>query len=238
MPTNEHETHRKFSLDTKLVFQQDLSQQLAVYLETKRPSLAHDFDQIFPRPPGSLRTLGERMAIRCCLPLTMLRYLQSAGLLMNVEPMEYIDKVWAAFDFENIKNWSRPILSKLTRQEYDVPIISCGVRWLNQPLSDDAKKAMIKSGYCDNGAQISLYLDLLHAKTIEQIIEYSPIVLTIKNPVGSRDVHSVIAWSIENGQLNYSTTDIRDGDKKVLNKISADHLKSSETMNGAITLLV
>ena len=103
----------RFTLGSDLVYQQDLAEELENYLKTKHPDLARDFDDIFPRPANLKTTLGERMAIRCCLPITMHRYLQSAGLLKDVPLMEYIDKMWASFSLTGSKNWSRPVLTIL-----------------------------------------------------------------------------------------------------------------------------
>lgn len=227
----------KFSLSKNLVYQQDLAVQLEDYLKAYHPDLARDFDEIFPRPKGSKKTLGERMAIRCCLPLTMHRYLQAAGSLTGVRPMEYINKMWDAFGLSGVKNWSRPMLTQLTRLEYGVPIISCGVRWLNEPFDEESRHRMIKSGYCGSDKQVDQYLELLYGKTPEQIIKSSPVVLTIKSPKGTEVAHSVIAWDIEEDELIYSNADERDGGRVQLTKAPLRILASNETRIGAITIL-
>lgn len=227
----------RFSLSNNLVYQQDLSAQLENYLSTQHPNLYRDFDRIFPEPPDSNITLGDRLAIRCCLPVTMHRYLSAAGYLENVSVIEYINKVWPAFSLEGKKNWSRPILTRLTRAEYGVPIISCGVRWLNGPFNDESRRLMIKSGYCDNDEQINKYLELLHGKSIDQIVKSSPIVLTIKSPKGTEVAHSVIAWDIEGDELIYSNVDKRDGGGAQLTKAPLKILSNTETRIGAITII-
>lgn len=231
-------TRGKFTLGSNLVYQQDLAEELEKYLTNKHPDFARVFEKYFPKSAKLHKTIGERMAIRSCLPVTMHRYLQAAGLLVDVSVMEYIDKMWAAFEYEKTKAWSRPKLSRLTRAEYGIPIISCGVLWLDTPFNEESKRRMIESGYCDNDEQIDQYLKQLHGKTIEQIITKQPIVITIKNPVGLGLAHSVIGWEIKDGELFYSNTDMRDGGREILVSKPLTILNEDTTTKGAITILL
>lgn len=223
----------KFTLKTPLIYQQDLAPELESLLISK-PEFKEAYLKAFGEDIHD--EIGSHLALRCCLPLTMHRYLQSAGYLADVSAVEYIEKVWSAFCLESSKNWSRPILSKITRETYNVPIISCGIRWLNSDLTEDDKVAMVKSGYLQEN-QIQDYERLFHGKTIPDILAYSPNVLTIKNPFGTGGVHSVIAWSIEGSDLLYSNVDARDG-REILNRMPLAGLETEETRNGAITVLL
>lgn len=230
-------TRGKFSLNNDLVYQQDLVDQFEEFAETKHPEFVRNFDEIYSRTAGSKESLGQFLAIRCCLPVTLHRYLQAAGLLNGVTPMQYIDKVWAAFDVSGTKNWSRPTITRLTRAEYGTSIISCGVRWLDEPFDEGSRRRMIESGYCADSEQVDRYLELLYGRTIEQIVKASPVVLTIKSPKGTMVAHSVIAWDIEDGNLVYSNADVRDGGRVQLTKAPLEILGSDETKIGAITIL-
>lgn len=227
----------RFTLGSNLVYQQDLAVELENYLKTKHPDFAGDFEKYFPKSSSLHITLGERMAIRSCLPVTMHRYLQAAGFLTDVPVMEYIHKMWPAFEFEGIKAWSRPKLSRLTREEYGIPIISCGALWLNSPFNDESRRRMIESGYCDNDEQVEQYLRLLHGRTIEQIVAKQPAVITIKSPVGVGLAHSVIGWEIKDDKVIYSNVDARDGGRKILVSRPLTILDDEIASKGAITIL-
>ncbi len=227
-----------FSLERKLIFQQDLATELESYVLSKHPEFVGEFEKSFPKSSESNESLGERLAIRFCLPVTMHRYLQAAGLLVDVSPLEYIDKVWAAFETTTNRHWSRPKLSRLTRKEYGIEVISAGIKWLNEPVTSDSRKRMIESGYCDNNEQIEKYIKYLHGKTVEEIVTVRPAVITLQSPVGAGLAHSVIGWDIKDGNLIYSNVDERDGGRIALTKAPLTCLATDVAKNGAVTILV
>lgn len=220
-----------FNLPEKLVFQQDLAQDLSIITKS---------NNMIRETLGSINfagmPAGEWLAVRCCLPVTMHRYLQSKGLLMGVTAIDYLVSVWSAFDLVSSGNWSRPKLTKLTRDIYKVDIISCGILWLKQEFTDQSKKAMVEAGYITEG-QTDSYQKLLHDKELTDIIKNSPIVITIDNPYSPGTPHSVIGWSIEGNSFVYSDVDERGG-RVPFKKMPVSKLDNQVTAQGAITILL
>lgn len=233
------EFNTQFKATEDLRFQQDIGDFFAWYLPQKHPDVATWLKELVPTLDiNDPQKVGEAMALRSCLPVAMLDYLQMGGRLQGVELEEYFDNIWPAFDFGNTWMWLRGVMTRIMYEKYGVHLLSYNMKYVDAPLTADSFERTVQAGYMLPQDR-DVYANQFHAHDIASVLRQSPALITIKNPVGAGLAHAVIGWDTNNGSFRYFNPDKRDapGDDGFVTA-PLDMLDSPVVHHGAVSVLL
>lgn len=237
-PTTHFEKRGVFEIDpTAITHQQQLQHFFKDFLEGEGSGALDFIPHHVERDVSKLEAAAARMALHSCQVVTAWEFVRAAGYINGVSIGDFIATVWPAYDVSR-GAWFRAPLTREIRENFNVPIISAGVKWLDAEMTREDEEAMVRSGYCGNKDDIATYRELIHGKTAAEIIAERPAIVTINNTVGNNGPHAVLAWDTEENLLKYLSVDERDLPQQAgFCVTSLDILESEAARNGAVTIM-